>query len=696
MGVSDQKVVTGPSHTAGALVSRSNSGGSTGEGEGDRRRRVYILARKVLLVNTRIFKQSKTLTRAGYSVTVIGILPRGGAEREERDGYTLIRLPLTPLYVTLPRRLRLLRRAFEVWLLKIPGRYVRSAARIRRERRLIVLRLRRRRRLLMFALRRRRRAWRMRRRARRLRIRRAAGDRIRFSLERRHLVILVRPRGRRFRYRVLVPEGLPPLVHRTQRRRRLSRLTWRRRLRRFRYQVGRRRRLLRLRWRRVRARMVRPLRPYWTRLRPYVLALLGSEPPEGSDQLELTRAHKLLGLPLVLSVRGVRGFTSGLRATGRALAHAYAWIRETSLIGRFLRWSVRAEIRLLRATTEFAIDRLARLLRRMAWPLKSIAYYKSVYRFVTQELPPPDVVHANDLDTLLIGVVLARRYKVPLLYDAQELYIGLHTLPWWYRKILAVQEAILVRFTDGITVVNDAIADVMARKYRIHIDSVVLNCPPLEEKPALAAGARTIRERFGLPESEIVLLYSGALGKDRGIENTVLALTRLRQTSLVILGEGGLKPDLERLIEESGLSRRVFFSDFVPHSEVPRFISSADIGVIPYENVGVNHYLCSPSKMFHYIMAELPIACSDFPFLRKVVVENEIGAAFDPSDPESIAAAVRSIINVPGAHAACRSRLKVVKHRYCWEEEEKRLMNVYARLGAKRERGSLTAGAGAG
>ena len=79
----------------------------------------------------------------------------------------------------------------------------------------------------------------------------------------------------------------------------------------------------------------------------------------------------------------------------------------------------------------------------------------------------------------------------------------------------------------------------------------------------------------------------------------------------------------------------MFFSDFVHHAEVARFISSADIGLIPYERVGINHYLCSPSKLFHYIMAEIPVACSDFPFLRKVVLENGVGAVFDPSDPEA-------------------------------------------------------------
>src|SRR5262249_38750732 len=110
------------------------------------RRRVYILARKILMRNTRIFKQSKSLTDAGYDVTVIGIRPRNAGEREEREGYLLIRLALDPLYASLPRRLRRLRARMERGLRGLPGAYFRRSARVRRRRRLLVMRFKRRRR----------------------------------------------------------------------------------------------------------------------------------------------------------------------------------------------------------------------------------------------------------------------------------------------------------------------------------------------------------------------------------------------------------------------------------------------------------------------------------------------------------------------------------------------------------------------
>jgi glycosyltransferase involved in cell wall biosynthesis len=427
-------------------------------------------------------------------------------------------------------------------------------------------------------------------------------------------------------------------------------------------------------------------------MRPYLRALLHVGGEEGSATGEVTPARwvTLAGTPLVVVARLARATATTCRRLGRAGRYQANRLRERGSIHAPLRWFTRALARGLKSATEAGIRLLNGVLRTFAFPLRSLSYYRLTYRTVTRDLPRPAIIHANDLDTLLIAVVLSKRFRVPLIYDAQEFYTGLHTLPGWYKRFLSVQERLLIRHADGVTVVNDAIADVMARKYGVRVSSVVLNCPPYEERPSPATRG-TVRAAARVPDEEVVLLYSGGLTKNRGIENTILALRYLPGASLVVLGEGALKEALEELAGANGLRGRVLFKDFIPHRDVPRFISSADVGIIPYENVGINHYLCSPSKLFHYIMAELPIACSDFPFLRQVVVTNELGKVFDPSDPESIADAVRGLVSVPGTLAACRARLNLVKRRYCWEEEARKMMAVYrsvapaARLGAPSE-----------
>jgi glycosyltransferase involved in cell wall biosynthesis len=577
-------VSTGLNGPTSALMEvRERAGGErddgpwAGQGDG---RRVFVFARKILVHNTRIFKQARSLTNAGYDVTLIGILPRDGAVSEQRDGYRIVRLPLDPLYARVPRRIRRGARAVNRVIVHLPFRYLRTVLRARR-----------------FV---------------------------------RRTFILIRRTARRVLIGGLETVGLDGAAERAG--------------------VA--------------------LLEHW---RALVERLADAGPAEPSSD-----AHgwaSALLFPLIVVFRLLHLAGNGVHAVYRGVRR----LRGRRLGFAAMRWLVRREERAMRWVSELAVRTVTSAMRPVAWPLKSVEFYKQVHRAVTRELGAPDVIQANDLDTLWIASVLARRYDIPLVYDAQELYIGLHTLPLWYRKFLAVQERILIRRAQRTIVVNDAIRDVMERKYRVEIDTVVLNCPPLVEDLADTT-APTVRELFGIPDDELVLLYSGALGPDRGLANTVRALEHVDNASLVLLGEGALREELSLLAVSKGLESRIFFADFVHHLDVPSFISSADIGVIPYENVGINHYLCSPSKLFHYIMAGLPIACSDFPFLRKVVIENGLGAVFDPADPVSIAAAVRELGHSPQKRADCERRLRVARETFCWEEQEKRFMAVYGSL----------------
>jgi glycosyltransferase involved in cell wall biosynthesis len=321
--------------------------------------------------------------------------------------------------------------------------------------------------------------------------------------------------------------------------------------------------------------------------------------------------------------------------------------------------------------------RLARVLR----PLGFVHLLWDLHRLTLREVArrdPPSIVHANDLDSLLTGLVLARRYDVPLVYDAQEFYPGVHRLPAWCQRLLIAYERALIKRPARVIAVNAAIARVMEDAYGRPIDAVVLNCAPYVEDPR--AGGRTLRERLALPAHVPVYLYCGGLAAQRGIENTVLALQHVAAGVLVILGEGPLKAGLEALVAREGLQDRVFFFDFVAHDDVTAMIASADVGVVPIENAGTNHYLCSPSKLFHYIQAELPVASSDFPVLRSIVADHEVGALFDPASPRSIAAALDYLVADPDRQAAIRERLRSLKRRYCWEREEERFLEAYRSL----------------
>jgi glycosyltransferase involved in cell wall biosynthesis len=414
-----------------------------------------------------------------------------------------------------------------------------------------------------------------------------------------------------------------------------------------------------------------------------------------------------------------------VRITHRYATHLYRWLSTAvpnrltwtvsvirGLVYRYLRiarikWLIKSRIIRLRARwkgpgldTSSGESRLRRFLKQVRynptkavkhvvwwpfshirWLIMSCNYYIKSYRAMEAQGLKPDVIHANDLNTLFVAIVAARHYDVPVVYDAQELYTEIHTLPLWYRHLLRLQEHVLIRFTDRVTTVNPFIAEVMEKRYEREIDEVILNCPPFDPvEDVEARPGQTVCEKFDIDPNVPVILYSGGLSTQRGLENLVMAMADVPDVVLVILGEGPLREDLEAIAARSGISERVYFSEFVPHEEVPTFIASADIGVVPYERVGTNHFLCSPSKLFHYIMAEVVVVGSEYPFLSHVINDNAIGDTFDPKDKTSMTAAIKDMVKNPDRFERHRKNVAEAKHKYTWENESKKFLAQYERV----------------
>jgi len=102
---------------------------------------------------------------------------------------------------------------------------------------------------------------------------------------------------------------------------------------------------------------------------------------------------------------------------------------------------------------------------------------------------------------------------------------------------------------------------------------------------------------------------------------------------------------------------RARFVPMAPHAELVEWTSGATVGIIPYENVGLNHWNCSPNKLWEYPNAGVPILASRLHFLSQVINQWGTGWTFasDPTVAE-IVAAVRAISDaeLEEKRVACR------------------------------------------
>lgn len=314
----------------------------------------------------------------------------------------------------------------------------------------------------------------------------------------------------------------------------------------------------------------------------------------------------------------------------------------------------------------------------MAWALADYSI-----RAVRATAGRYDVYHAHDLVTLPTAWTARGRRGGRLVYDAHELFTEMSRLDPVSRVAFRALEAALIGRADRVVTVNDSIAAELVRRYGIATPVVVRNCPRTRgRKPDRARSP--LRQRVGVAEDVPLVLYQGLYMPHRGLENLVRAAAAFDRGQLVLMGWGPLRGALETLATEVGVAGRVTFLEPVSMDELLEVTAGADLGVVPYRNVGLNNYYTSPNKLFEYCVAGVPVVASRFPELVKVVEGQGIGATFDPDHPASIAAAVNGLLGDAKELARARANAVAAGPSFTWEAESRKLLDVYSSLASFR------------
>jgi glycosyltransferase involved in cell wall biosynthesis len=130
----------------------------------------------------------------------------------------------------------------------------------------------------------------------------------------------------------------------------------------------------------------------------------------------------------------------------------------------------------------------------------------------------------------------------------------------------------------------------------------------------------------GLPREEKILLYQGGYSAHRGLQTLVQAAAQLpRGWSLVMMGWGPLATELQRIASKAGSARKAYFVPPVPEAELLEWTQGATIGIIPYENTFLNHWISTPNKLWEYPNAGVPLIVQPFPEMRRVVETYQCG-----------------------------------------------------------------------
>ncbi len=294
----------------------------------------------------------------------------------------------------------------------------------------------------------------------------------------------------------------------------------------------------------------------------------------------------------------------------------------------------------------------------------------------------PDILHAHDYTSLAVVLpalaqleALGRRPR--LVYDAHEFLPGVHGHDRVWMAAMTDLERRGITVADEVITVSEPLAELLRREHGLTVPvTVVTNAPVVE--PMSLGGPRDVREAVGVAAPAPLLVYSGGVAPQRGLDTAVAALAELPGVHLALVS--GRNRHVEALLaraREAGVADRVHVTAYVPPAEVSAFLTGASAGVVTNVHLP-NHEISLPTKYFEYAHARLPVVVSDVAEMARRTRELGNGVVFTAGDPASFATAVRQAIADGERYAAAYT--PAVLEEFRWGRQEPALLGVYARL----------------
>lgn len=297
----------------------------------------------------------------------------------------------------------------------------------------------------------------------------------------------------------------------------------------------------------------------------------------------------------------------------------------------------------------------------------------------------PDILHCHDVHTLPIGILAKWTIRCRVVYDAHEIYEevaqGNGERAKTYRRIHRWGQSRV----DGFITINDSIAAWYAEHYPKMPQAIVVKNATKVAGPIVYDGR--LHEAANISPNRKVLLYQGGFSTKRGLEYLVESARYLNPDwALVMMGWGSLEPRLREIAHEvnqfhisKGHPEAVIFIPPAPQKDLALWTAGGTVGIIPYEKIGLNHWFCTPNKLWEYPNADLPVLVSPFPELSRPVLEHGYGWLLpENQEPKRLAELINSLRHeqINTAKNNCISFMKVDN----WDIYGERLVKLYERL----------------
>jgi len=184
-------------------------------------------------------------------------------------------------------------------------------------------------------------------------------------------------------------------------------------------------------------------------------------------------------------------------------------------------------------------------------------------------------------------------------------------------------------------------------------------------------------------DDQFRLIYHGALPRRYGLDLAIRAIDRVRteipNIHLTIIGRGEHLDELLRLVKELDLGETVRFEKFMAVEDLPAYIVTADLALVPYHNDVFTGELL-PTKLLEYMALGMPAIVSRTMGILAYFDETMV-QFFTPGDLDDLVLCIRELYHDRDRLASLAENVERFNQRYNWKIQSTHYVRLVDQLG---------------
>jgi glycosyltransferase involved in cell wall biosynthesis len=258
------------------------------------------------------------------------------------------------------------------------------------------------------------------------------------------------------------------------------------------------------------------------------------------------------------------------------------------------------------------------------------------------------------------------------------------TYPGWRGAILAgiarEFEDIEYRLANNIIVYSEALIPVLGLKRFAGQSGLGKNKGKILIAHEHSIDFDNFNIRNRLNERENVVGYIGRLSQEKGVMNFLEAipiiLGRQKDLKFIIVGDGHLRQEIERYLNDEKLTDKVKLIKFVPHEEVSNYLNELKLLLLPSYTEGL------PNIVLESMACGTPVLATEVGGIPDFIADGECGFIMESNSPDYIARNVIRVLDDSRLEQVAFNAYNLVKSEFTRDQALKGYRDILMELSA--------------